>query len=270
MAVSTDDPAVLLRPFVRTLHHYDFGGFPAGEHIGLPSTSVTLIVALDPPLDLTAGDGVRRVMTSCLSGLHDRSVTIHHDGVQRGMQAELTPLGLYRLLGVPASAVSGVAIGLDDVLGPRAARTLLDRIATAPDWPLRRRILALALARELAGTERRRGPRPEVAQAWSLLTSSGGAARVGDVADAVGWSARHLADQFTLAVGLTPKKVGRIVRFQRSVPLVRGGHDLADTAARCGFADQAHMTREWAQLAGTSPTRWGREDVLANVQDRPR
>jgi AraC-like DNA-binding protein len=209
-------------------------------------------------------------MTSCLSGLHDRSVTIHHDGVQRGMQAELTPLGLYRLLGVTAGAVSGVAIALDDVLGASAARTLLDRIADAGDWSTRRRIVELALARELTATQTRPGPRPEVARAWSLLTSSGGAARIGDVADAVGWSPRHLSDQFSVAVGLTPKKVGRIARFQRSVPLVRSGHDLADTAARCGFADQAHMTREWARLAGTSPTRWGHDDVLANVQDRPR
>jgi AraC-like DNA-binding protein len=257
-----------LRPFVRSLRHYDLAGFPAGEHIGMPAPTITLIVALDPALDLSMPGG-RRTMTSCLSGLHDGPATIHHQGVQRGLQAELTPLGLERLLGVPASAVSGVAVGLDDVLGPGAADALLDRIAAAPDWPARRRLLARALAHELARSgDRRRAPRPEVARAWSLLTATGGTARIADIAADVGWSTRHLAEQFAAVVGLTPKTVARIVRFQRSAALVRGGADLAEVAARCRFADQAHMTREWARLAGTSPTRWAQVDVLANVQDR--
>ena len=112
------------------------------------------------------------------------------------------------------------------------------------------------------------GTRPELVRAWSLLAASGGTARVGDLAAAVGWSPRHLTDRFAAAVGTTPKVVSRIVRFQRSVAMVGAGADLAGVAVRCRFADQAHMTREWARLAGTTPARWARQDVLANVQDR--
>lgn len=99
------------------------------------------------------------------------------------------------------------------------------------------------------------------------LSVSGGTAKVRDVAAEVGWSSRHLAEEFTSVVGLAPKTVARIMRFERSTALVAGGHDLAVVAARSGFADQAHMTREWRRLAGTPPGRWMQDDVLASVQD---
>jgi AraC-like DNA-binding protein len=228
VGTSGREHAAALRPFVRSLNHYDIDGFPPGQHIGMPSAAITLVVALDPPLDLTMAGAPRRTMAGCLAGMHDGPATIHHQGVQRGLHASLTPLGLERLLGVPASALSGVAIGLEDVFGTRAADSLLDRIWSAADWPNRRRAFAAVLVRELERTDVRRAPRPEVARAWSLLTRSGGAVPIADIATDVGWSPRHLQHQFAAAVGLTPKRVSRIVRFERSIALIRRGCDLAD------------------------------------------
>jgi AraC-like DNA-binding protein len=34
------------------------------------------------------------------------------------------------------------------------------------------------------------------------------------------------------------------------------GRPLAEVATRCGFADQAHLNREWQQLAGSTPREW--------------
>jgi AraC-like DNA-binding protein len=41
---------------------------------------------------------------------------------------------------------------------------------------------------------------------------------------------------------------------------------LAEIAARCGYADQAHLTREWRELAGCTPSTWLAEE-LPSVQD---
>ena len=77
---------------------------------------------------------------------------------------------------------------------------------------------------------------------------------------------RHLQQQFAAEFGLTPKAVAKVSRFERPVPLVAaGGASLAEVAVRCGYADQGHLTRDWGTLAGTSPARWRRQDVLANV-----
>ncbi|HEX6248314.1 MAG TPA: helix-turn-helix domain-containing protein [Nocardioidaceae bacterium] len=256
-----------LATYVTSLHHYDIDGFPAGDHVGLPSTTVTLVVPVGEPLDLSMPQPTRRRLNVCLGGLHDGPATIHHNGTQRGVQVALSPLHLGSLLGVPASEITGHAVELGDVIGHRAATTLSDRLATESQWPMRCRLVEELLLRQLERNERSRAVRPEVGRAWALLSASGGTTRVRDVAADVGWSARHLVQEFTAAVGLAPKTVARIRRFERSAALVAKGHDLALVAGRCDFADQPHMTREWRRLAGTTPGRWMDQDVLANVQD---
>jgi AraC-like DNA-binding protein len=59
-----------------------------------------------------------------------------------------------------------------------------------------------------------------------------------------------------------------VLRFERAVGQMRssGRPRLAEIAARCGYADQAHLTREWQAIAGCTPRRWIAEE-LPYVQD---
>jgi transcriptional regulator GlxA family with amidase domain len=54
---------------------------------------------------------------------------------------------------------------------------------------------------------------------------------------------------------VTPKTAARILRFERATHLVRGARPerLAWIASKCGYHDQAHMTREFRTLAGITP-----------------
>ncbi|MFD4428948.1 helix-turn-helix domain-containing protein [Nocardia sp. NPDC058497] len=54
------------------------------------------------------------------------------------------------------------------------------------------------------------------------------------------------------AFGYGPKMLARILRFQRALAAVRAGVPAAETAAVTGFADQAHLSREFRDLAGCS------------------
>ena len=60
-----------------------------------------------------------------------------------------------------------------------------------------------------------------------------------------------------------------MLRFERARwMLVQNDHpSLARVAAECGYADQAHMTREWHALAGSSPSAWLADEQLPFVQD---
>jgi AraC-like DNA-binding protein len=63
--------------------------------------------------------------------------------------------------------------------------------------------------------------------------------------------------------------VARFDRARRAVAARVGrgaAADLAGLAASTGFADQAHLTREWRALSGLSPTRWLAAEV-GFVQD---
>lgn len=86
-----------------------------------------------------------------------------------------------------------------------------------------------------------------------------------EVADEVGYSRRHLTTLVRDECGLAPKQLQRIGRFQASRAMV-GRRPLAEVAARCGYADQAHLSREWGALAGCTPTTWLREE-FPFVQD---
>ncbi|WP_017625381.1 helix-turn-helix domain-containing protein [Nocardiopsis chromatogenes] len=125
-----------------------------------------------------------------------------------------------------------------------------------------------ALLWGLERTDPRGAVPAELSRAWRLLGAEG-AVRVQQVADSVGWSRRHLAQRMGAEVGVSPKQAARLARFERSTRALRARPPgLASVAAECGFADQAHMTNEWRELAGCTPAQWMREE-LPFLQDLP-
>ena len=224
-----------------------------GVHHGLPSPSLTVVVAFDEPVDLAWSDAPasRDRFWVVASGLHSRPALITHGGRQHGVQMALTPLGARRLLGMPAAALAREFVPL--------AGLPHDELA-AGSWPQRFAALDRTLLSFL-GRHSRDGVPPEVLRAWQLLDRSGGRIRVGELADEVGWSRRHLGQRFAGELGITPKEAARVFRFQRSRKLVTAGRRLADAAALAGYADQAHLSREWRELAGYAPTEYLREEL---------
>ncbi len=273
MAEPTSDAALALphpalRPFVAAYHGYRMHGYEPGVHAGLPSRTVTLVISLDDPVDMCrmADPGqVPGAFQALIGGLHDRPVGIRHDGDQHGLQLDVTPLGARALLGMPAAALAAQVVELSEVAGPGAA-SLPDRLRSLPDWPARFAELDRVLL-----SWRREGtpPADEVLEAWRVLAERHGAVGVAELADRVGWSRRHLGGRFRDEFGLSPKVAGRVMRFERARRLLVAdtSSGLADVAATAGYADQAHLTREWRRLAGSTPSAWRRGEELPFVQD---
>lgn len=95
---------------------------------------------------------------------------------------------------------------------------------------------------------------------------------VAAVAAGVGLTPRHLGTLFRREVGLAPKAVARLMRFEAATARIarsvveRGSVDLAGVAATTGFADQAHLSAEFVSFTGLPPRRWiGAE--FRNIQD---
>ena len=152
-------------------------------------------------------------------------------------------------LGLPLSELRDLRVDLADLRRPDARRLpgTLDPQTAA--------IRALDLAAALVADG---DPDPAAARAAVLLADP--RARAEDIAAEVGLSLRQLRRRCHAVVGYGPKTLQRVLRFRRFVarldaglPGGQDGHDLAALAARAGYADQAHLTRECRALAGLTP-----------------
>lgn len=256
-----------LRPYVAARIPYDVDFGAPGVHRGLPSTTLTLVLSLDDPIRVSWAADAESLHSgwSSLSGLHAEPAAIHHDGTQRGVQLALTMAGARALLGLPAAALAGALTDLDEASAvPRAVRELPARLHDAATWQRRVALVDRTLATMLA---RSGAPalQSEVGHALARLTRG---AQVAAVAAEVGYSRRRLSTLVRGECGTTPKEYQRLARFDAARRLI-GRHPLAEVAARCGYSDQAHLSREWSALAGCSPTTWLREE-FPFVQDPER
>jgi AraC-like DNA-binding protein len=77
-----------------------------------------------------------------------------------------------------------------------------------------------------------------------------------ELAALVGLSRYQVLRRFERVYGMTPFAWQRQVRTERARALIGGGRSLADVAADCGFADQSHMTRVFADHFGFTPGTW--------------
>jgi AraC-like DNA-binding protein len=217
------------------------------RRLEVPFAGIPMIISLGPSLVV---DGVRH--RSFVAGLDDTLTVTEYAGDQHGIQVNLTPLGARRLLGLPMAQLARQVIALQDVLGALGPR-LAERLRELPAWEPRFALVDAALLTRL----RDAAPvAPELERAWARLRASDGAISIATLADEVGWSRRHLAARFRDGVGLPPKAVARVMRFERVTRALRtrGGGALADIAYECGYADQAHLNRDFRAFAGTTPT----------------
>ena len=91
---------------------------------------------------------------------------------------------------------------------------------------------------------------------WHGLEHSKGAAPITALAKEAGVSRRHLAKLFRAEIGATPKTMARILRFENACHMARSipRQGWADIAYAAGYADQAHLAREFRELSGLAPS----------------
>jgi AraC-like DNA-binding protein len=237
----TGGPLRLPAPGLRRLV-CGYGGFRCGatSRRVLPVTMSTLIIDVSRQVRVLTG-------ARAAAALYDREPWSH------GVAIGLTPAGSLALLGIPAAELTGETVPLDG----RRFELLAERLAAAPDWPARFDVLDAVLGSWCS-------PVAEdlVTQAWWRLHDSAGRLPIGRLAEEFGVSRRHLEYGFRRSVGLTPKTVARIVRFQHAVDLLGRPHATLGGAVACGYADQPHLTREFRALAGLRPG-----ELFAFLQD---
>lgn len=259
-------------PGISAIYGYEITGQPVGVHRGVPSGSLTVVISLDDPVEMADdADGWQRGQTrthdALVAGLHIRPTYIRQPVRQRGIQLAVHPLAARRLLGVPTAELAQRTWEADSVLGS-GTRQLRQRLHEIDSWPARLAAVEEYFAAQegFDSTVRR-----EVADAWSWLASTGGARPVGEFANEVGMSERQLSKLMTQELGVGPKMLARLMRFDNALSRigaqVRAGRtpNLAEIAGRCGFCDQSHLARDFHLFTDRAPSGFVAEE-FRNIQ----
>jgi AraC-like DNA-binding protein len=218
---------------------WDLRGQPAYEQTILPHPNVNLVFE-------ASGAGIYGV---------DRFLfrrTLSGRGKALGVRFRA---GCFRpFWGAPISQLSDQVVAGVRVFGPLAEKTRVSVMSAATDAEM------VGYAESLLFSAL---PEPDpvagqVAELVSLITSDASLRRVDQLALVCGWSVRSLQRLFGDYVGVSPKWVMRRARLHEAALRADGGEpvDWAALAVDLGYADQAHLTREFTATIGVPPGRY--------------
>jgi AraC-like DNA-binding protein len=217
----------------------------------VPFPGVPMILNLDTPWEIEdPGTGPER-RDSFVAGMHAAPTIVRAASSWSCIELRFTPLGAHRLLGLPMHELANRTVELDDLL-PKAGE-LSTRLRESQSWAETFDLVEAFLVSRLADSV---PPSPGVEWSWHRLRRTGGRASIGELAAELGWSHRRLIARFREQIGLAPKTVARVLRFDRAVAALATStsRGLAEIAFDCGYFDQAHLNRDFRELAGTTPT----------------
>jgi AraC-like DNA-binding protein len=257
MAARAPDPR--LKPYVSDYTGYSEQASQPMRRLQPPFAGIPMIVTFGPAIDIINGDrpAERGMFRSFLAGLHDVHVLTEFAGAQRGLQVNFTLLGAHRFLDAAMTDVANRCLDLGDIIGASAASLLSERLQDAKDWPARFDLMDRFLLERLA---RGRPMSPDIAWALRQLQAERGARSIGALSRALACSRKTLIKRFHAQIGLTPKAVAGILRFEHAAGRLRAGDEESWTelALSCGYSDQAHFNRDFRRYSGRTPTEYRR------------
>ncbi|MDJ0385324.1 helix-turn-helix domain-containing protein [Streptomyces sp. G-G2] len=248
-------PTAALRPYIANYIGFHTWFDAPRRRLELPTGFVSLVFTFTDGLWISrtedpAAAPPRQASRAMVSGPRTVPAIGVHAGAVRGLEVNMSPLGAYRLFGLPMAYFEDAHVDLVDVLGA-TWQSLPDRLQQLDAWQERFALLDEVLCARLDGGPH---PSPEVRGAlWRLWTDGGS---LSGVAAETGWSARTLRARFREQVGLSPKGVSRVFRMQHALRLMSAGTSLAQVAAVCGYHDQAHLSRDLKAMTGLAPSRF--------------
>jgi AraC-like DNA-binding protein len=257
-AVATPHPR--LRPGVISYRGMRLRMDRPRRRLEAPIGAATLLLGFEEPVRVSRAGRPPVTLVSVYSGPTTTAAVGEHAGRLSGIEVLLMPWAAFTLFGTPQYELANRAVDPDELphaLGTRPAGDglrsvgeLSAALAALPTWTARFALLDDVFA----GWSQAGAPSSaRVVRAWSELVRTGGAIPVRRLADEVGWSVRHLESRFREQIGLGPKAAARVLRLQRARRLLADGRGQAETAAACGFYDQAHLSGEFRTMTGCTP-----------------
>ena len=256
MKVSFIQPAKQLSPYVALIWVFESrSGVPlADSRIIVPDGRAKIIVPYRNSLCAAVKTGLMSAQEHhiLLVGIQTTPTTIASTAADTGtIGVELTPKGLYHLFKLSMHEITNRMISFEEVFGPWGAR-LQTRIGDADDLLEKITLLQSALTHLLEQNEK------EYAlfdHTLDLLVQTHGMISIQELAAHIGYTKRYVDRLFQEHVGVSPKSLASILRFQAVYQgwMQQRSPTFFRTHWPTYYYDQSHFIKEFKRFTGFTP-----------------
>lgn len=216
-----------------------------------PDGCVEIIFHLGDPFEQLSHGARQRQPGTMVVGVWTQPIAIVPPGQFDTIGIRIRPGCASAFAAVPMHLLTDTVVDATAVWGSAVAQ-VRERLGEAGSAASDQERVAI-VSEFLTGCLRDRDP--AVARSVALILSTRGRRSIDALARAAGVNHRRLERAFRAHVGVPAKTLSRIVRFQQvlrhSTPDTAGA--WADVAVACGYTDQSHLIRDFAQFTGTTP-----------------
>ncbi len=259
MNVSFTRPEQQLSPYVALIWVFEsrFGVPLADSRLIVPDRRAKIIVPYRNSLCAAVNTGLLSAKEHhiFLVGIQTHPTTIASTATDTGtIGIELTPKGLYHLFKLSMHEITNRMVSFEELFGSPGAR-LQNRVGDAEDPKAKIALLQTALTHLLQQNEKEYAL---LDHTLDLLAGTHGMMRVQELAVHLGYTRRYLDRLFQEHVGVSPKSLASILRFQevyqgwmqhQSLPFFRDQWPAY-------YYDQSHFIKEFKRFTGFTPQQY--------------
>jgi len=222
--------------------------------IVLPDGKTELVVHFGDAFLKLEGGSYERQARVLMSGQLTERIMLKPTGEVGVVSIRFKAAGAARFFDVPYEEIVDRVVDFAD-FEPAFSAAIHERIARAESHDERLAAM-IALLEERLTLESKEDI--FVRQACQYIVGSEGEYSVQELVRLIGFSERQLERKFKRQVGITPKVLSRLMRFQKFLAMAREANTLtlADAAAACGYYDQSHFIRDFTKFSGMSPMKY--------------
>ena len=259
MKVSFTQPEKQLSPYVAFIWVFEssFGVPLADSRIIVPDGRAKIIVPYRNALCAAVNTRLLNAKEHqiFLVGIQSNPTTITSTATDTGtIGMELTPKGLYHLFHLSMHEITNRMVSFEALFGPQGAR-LQQIVGDAEDPKEKIVLLQAALTHVLQKNEKEYAL---LDHTLDILTQTHGMIRVQELADHLGYTKRYVDLLFKEHVGVSPKSLASILRFQE---VYQGWmQQKSPTFFRNHwpdyYYDQSHFIKEFKRFTGFTPQQY--------------
>lgn len=167
---------------------------------------------------------------------------------------ELTPKGLYHLFHLSMHEITDQLVSFEEFLGSLGAR--LQQIIGEAEGPKAKLMLLQAALMQLLQENEK--DYSHLDRALDLLEETHGMIRVQELEARLGYTRRYLDLLLKEHVGVSPKSLARILRFQEGYQLwmQQQPPTILSTHVQASYYDQSHFIKEFKRFTGFTPQQY--------------